>query len=103
MVKQFGVHATSESGEELWLALVADATDGYGADVIINTISHPIGFDIAANNVRRGGRIVGVGYYAGKYAKFETASMVLNEYDVLGSRYALRHEMALGPQALWRG
>ena len=92
IIKGFGVAGTARSEAEA-RALVDELTRGIGADVIINTISNPAGFKTAANLVRRGGRIVGVGYYAGKNAEFETANMVLNEYEVLGSRYALRYEM----------
>lgn len=92
VARQFDITATS-SGEEETRELVDDLTQGLGADVVINTVSMPEVFTQAQQLTRRGGRIVGVGYYAGKYAKFETASMVLDEMEIVGSRYALRWEM----------
>jgi threonine dehydrogenase-like Zn-dependent dehydrogenase len=76
-------------GDEEARALIGQKTDGLGADLIINTVSHPYAFELAAQLVRRGGRIVAVGYTAGQYARFETASLVLNEIEIIGVRYAL--------------
>lgn len=92
VVKQFDIAGVALGNEEAE-AWVSDFTDGVGADLIINTVGQPEMFDQAAKLVRRGGRIVGVGYSFGKYASFEMASMVLNEVEILGTRYALRYEM----------
>ena len=91
--KQFDVAGVALGNEEAqeW---VNQFTDGVGADVIINTVGNADAFDLAAQMVRRAGRIVGVGYTAGKHAQFEMATMVLNEIEILGVRYALRYEMA---------
>jgi D-arabinose 1-dehydrogenase-like Zn-dependent alcohol dehydrogenase len=80
-------------GDEEAQALVSQKTDGLGADLIINTVSQPAAFELAARLVRRGGRIVGVGYAAGQFAQFETASLVLHEIEIIGVRYALRYEL----------
>jgi len=91
--QQFDVAGVAMGNEEAqeW---VNKFTQGIGADLIINTVGHADAFDLAAQLVRRAGRIVGVGYTAGKPAHFEMASMVLNEIEILGVRYALRYEMA---------
>ena len=91
--RQFDVAGVALGNEEAqeW---VEQFTEGVGADVIINTVGRADAFDLAAQMVRRAGRIVGVGYTAGKHAQFEMASMVLNEIEILGVRYALRYEMA---------
>lgn len=90
--KQFNITGVA-LGQDEAKALVNDLTEGIGADLIINTVGHADAFKQAAQLVRRGGRIVGVGYTAGKYAEFEMASMVLDEIEILGTRYALRYEM----------
>jgi propanol-preferring alcohol dehydrogenase len=92
MAKQFNVTGVA-LGEEEARTLVHELTDGIGADLIINTVGLPDAFRQAAGLIRRGGRIVGVGYSAGKYAQFEMASMVLDEVEILGTRYALRYEI----------
>ncbi|RME50261.1 MAG: hypothetical protein D6796_03315 [Caldilineae bacterium] len=91
--RQFGVAGAALGAEEA-RAWVEEATAGVGADLVINTVGHADAFALAAQLVRRAGRIVGVGYTAGQFAQFEMASLVLNEVAILGSRYALRHEMA---------
>jgi threonine dehydrogenase-like Zn-dependent dehydrogenase len=45
---------------------VAAATEGRGADVVLEAVGHPDAFETAARVVRRGGRIVVVGMYAGE-------------------------------------
>ena len=91
--RQFDVAGVALGNEEAQ-AWVNQFTQGVGADLIINTVGRADAFDLAAQLVRRAGRIVGVGYSAGKYAQFEMASMVLNEIELLGVRYALRYEIA---------
>jgi propanol-preferring alcohol dehydrogenase len=90
--QQFDVAGVALGDEEA-RALIGQKAGGLGADLIINTVSHPAAFELAAQLVRRGGRIVAVGYAAGQYAQFETASLVLNEIEIIGVRYALRYEL----------
>lgn len=90
--QQFDVAGVALGNEEAQ-AWVNNFTKGVGADLIINTVGHADAFGLAAQLVRRAGRIVGVGYAAGNYAQFEMASMVLDEIEIIGSRYALRYEM----------
>lgn len=45
---------------------LADATDGRGADVVIEAVGSPSAFESAMGVVRRGGRAVIVGVYAGE-------------------------------------
>ena len=45
---------------------LADATDGRGADVVIEAVGSPTAFESAMGVVRRGGRVVVVGVYAGE-------------------------------------
>lgn len=45
---------------------VDEATDGRGADVVIEAVGHPDAFGTAVDVVRRGGRVVVLGVYAGE-------------------------------------
>lgn len=45
---------------------VEERTDGRGADVVLDAVGHPDAFDSAMRVVRRGGRVVVVGMYAGE-------------------------------------
>lgn len=45
---------------------VAEATEGRGADVVLEAVGHPDAFETAADLARRGGTVVVVGMYAGE-------------------------------------
>ena len=45
---------------------LAEATDGRGADVVLEAVGTPSAFESAVGVVRRGGRVVVVGVYAGE-------------------------------------
>ena len=64
-----------------------DTEDG-GFDVVIDTVGHHETLAMADRLVRRAGRIVVVGYASGSIVGIETPRLVLDEIDVLGSRYA---------------
>jgi D-arabinose 1-dehydrogenase-like Zn-dependent alcohol dehydrogenase len=52
---------------------------------------------------RRGGRVVGVGYIVGGFAKIQTDDYVLREVEFVGSRYVQRHELERAIQMLASG
>jgi threonine dehydrogenase-like Zn-dependent dehydrogenase len=45
---------------------LAEATEGRGADVVLEAVGTPVAFESAVGIVRRGGRVVVVGVYAGE-------------------------------------
>lgn len=79
--------ATTEGDEA-----VAAAPEGY--DVVIVTAGSAAAYRQAAGLVRKGGRIVCVGYALGSDFVLETPRLVLDEVEVLGSRYVSRSELA---------
>jgi threonine dehydrogenase-like Zn-dependent dehydrogenase len=54
---------------------LADATDGRGADVVIDAVGHPTAFESAIDTVRRGGTVVVLGVYSS-----ETTELQLGAY-----------------------
>lgn len=50
---------------------LADATDGRGADVVIEAVGSPEAFERAVGMARRGGRVVIVGMYAGESTEIQ--------------------------------
>ena len=54
---------------------LAEATDGRGADVVIDAVGHPSAFEGAIDAVRRGGTVVVLGVYSS-----ETTQMQLGAY-----------------------
>jgi D-arabinose 1-dehydrogenase-like Zn-dependent alcohol dehydrogenase len=81
--------ADSETG-----AWVRDATDGSGADVVIETAGRAEALGLASAAVRVGGRVVMVGYTVGATFPFPSAETVLGEVSYIGSRYVQRDELA---------
>jgi threonine dehydrogenase-like Zn-dependent dehydrogenase len=54
---------------------LAEATDGRGADVVIDAVGHPAAFEGAIDAVRRGGAVVVLGVYSS-----ETTELQLGAY-----------------------
>ena len=59
-----------------------------GFDVVVDTVAHGETVAMANRLVRRGGRIVVVGYGPRSVVGVDTSRLVLDEIDVVGSRYA---------------
>ena len=56
-----------------------------GADIALEASGRRAGFDAAVDSVRRGGRIICVGYYPGLEYGLDSSRLVLEELEVLGS------------------
>jgi threonine dehydrogenase-like Zn-dependent dehydrogenase len=54
---------------------LAEATDGRGADMVIDAVGHPAAFESAIDTVRRGGAVVVLGVYSS-----ETTELQLGAY-----------------------
>lgn len=93
VAREMGAEAVALAGEAAD-ALVADFTAGVGVDVVIEAAGHPQALDQSARWVRRGGRVVGVGYRVGEKAPVPSEVFVLHEIEYIGSRYVQRHELA---------
>ena len=73
-------------------ALPADAR-GEGLDVVIDTVGRAVTMQQAERLVRPGGRVVVVGYGVGSSFELPSARFVLEEIEVVGSRYVARDEL----------
>jgi D-arabinose 1-dehydrogenase-like Zn-dependent alcohol dehydrogenase len=73
---------------------VAEASGGDGVDVAIDTVGDDATLAQAFRLVRPAGRIVGVGYSVGStLGDVPTARFVLEEIELVGSRYVARDEL----------
>lgn len=70
-----------------------DETGGLGFDTVVDTVGNPATIATADMLVRPGGRIVVVGYAVGQALELPSDRLVLEEVQVIGSRYALRSEI----------
>jgi alcohol dehydrogenase, propanol-preferring len=80
-----------------------DETDGDGVDVVVDTVGHEDTLALARRLVRRGGRVVGVGYSPTTSLSVPTPSFVLDEVDYVGSRYAHRDDLERAVSLVARG
>jgi D-arabinose 1-dehydrogenase-like Zn-dependent alcohol dehydrogenase len=71
-----------------------DETEGEGVDVVVDTVGHADTLALARRLVRRGGRVVGVGYTPDASLTVPTTRLVLDEVDYVGSRFAHRDDLA---------
>jgi threonine dehydrogenase-like Zn-dependent dehydrogenase len=58
-------------GERNPVMALSQATDGRGADVVIEAVGNPAAYEGAIDLVRRGGRVVVVGMYAGEATELQ--------------------------------
>jgi alcohol dehydrogenase len=61
--KQFGADLTINNGAHDAKAMIAEMTDGLGADVAIEAVGVPATFELAASLVRPGGRVANIGVH----------------------------------------
>jgi alcohol dehydrogenase len=62
-------------------------------DVVVDTVGTPATIAQAEQLVRPGGRIVAVGYGVGRTIELPSARFVLEEVEIVGSRYVARDEL----------
>jgi D-arabinose 1-dehydrogenase-like Zn-dependent alcohol dehydrogenase len=84
---------------------VRQATRGRGADLVVDTVGHHDSLLTSTDLVRRGGRIVLVGYTvaAADYPPLPSERMVLGQITVTGSRYVTRRELRRAFDLVGRG
>lgn len=73
--------------------LVDRGVSAGGSDVVIDTVGTPATVAQAEQLVRPGGRIVAVGYGVDRSFELPSARFVLEEIEVVGSRYVARDEL----------
>lgn len=87
LAKQMGAAYTINSKTEDVHSRLAEITNGYGPDVIIEAVGSPFTYQMAVNEVAFTGRVVCIGY-AKSDVSFTTKYFVQKELDIRGSRNA---------------
>jgi len=75
------------------VAAIVAGTDGEGVDVVIDCVGREETLVQADRLVRPGGRVVEVGYSIGSNFLLPTPRFVLEEIELIGSRYVLMDEL----------
>lgn len=80
-------------------------TTGRGADLVVDCVGSGNTTGVALTLVRKGGRIVQVGYTTreGHHPALPTDRMALGEVSIIGSRYVTRPELARAIELVARG
>jgi D-arabinose 1-dehydrogenase-like Zn-dependent alcohol dehydrogenase len=91
-VSERAIVAARELGLRAQHAGDADAR-GEGIDVVVDTVGSLATVQQAERLVRPGGRVVVVGYGVGSSFELPSARFVLEEIEVVGSRYVARDEL----------
>ena len=99
-VSDRSIEAAHGLGLEAWdnrdpdiVERVLSATDGEGADVVIDCVGHEDTVARSEKLVRAGGRIVAVGYSLTSDFRIPSTRFVLEEVELVGSRYVLMDEL----------
>jgi D-arabinose 1-dehydrogenase-like Zn-dependent alcohol dehydrogenase len=78
-------------------------TNGEGIDLVVDTVGHDDTLETARSMVRKGGRVVAVGYSPTSLLRVPTSSLVLDEVDYIGSRFARRDDLSKAVSLVERG
>ncbi len=87
LAKQMGATYTINSKTDDVHARLAEMTNGFGPDVVIEAVGSPFTYQMAVNEVAFTGRVVCIGY-AKSDVSFTTKYFVQKELDIRGSRNA---------------
>ena len=84
---------------------VREATGGRGADIVVDTVGHHGSLLASTDLVRKGGRVVLVGYTVAPadYPSLPSERVVLGQLTVTGSRYVTRRELRRAFDLVARG
>ena len=88
LAKQMGATYVINSAKENVHERLAEITDGYGPDVVIEAVGAPPTYVMAVEEVAFTGRVVCIGYAKVDIA-FQTKLFVQKELDIRGSRNAM--------------
>jgi D-arabinose 1-dehydrogenase-like Zn-dependent alcohol dehydrogenase len=92
LAAELGLEALDGGDAETEGRLVEESGGG-GLDVVIDNVGSEASLQQAFRLVRAGGRIVGVGYALGESLVLPTARFVLEEVELVGSRYVALDEL----------
>ncbi|MBA3906008.1 MAG: NADPH:quinone oxidoreductase family protein [Pseudonocardiales bacterium] len=84
------------------IARVKELTDGRGADVIYDPVGGDL-FDASRRAVAFEGRILVIGFVAGRFADAPTNHVLIKNYDVVGVHWALYRRVAPEWIPRWQG
>jgi alcohol dehydrogenase len=91
VARDLGLDARTSDDDAI--AAARDEISSEGLDVVVDAVGHPRTLEAASRLVRAGGRIVCVGYSPTTDVSLPTPRVVLDELEVVGSRFAHRGDL----------
>jgi len=91
VAREMGLDA--RTGDDDAIAAAREDLAAEGLDVVVDAVGRPQTLEMANRLVRPGGRIVGVGYGPSTNITLPTPRVVLDELEVVGSRFAHRGDL----------
>ena len=102
LAKQMGATYAVNTKTENVHERLAEITDGFGPDVIVEAVGNPFTYQMAVNEVAFTGRVACIGY-AKQDVTFTTKLFVQKELDIRGSRNATPEDFRAVIKYLERG
>ena len=91
--RRLGLAAEQSDDGDTLRTVIESKTQDEGFDVVIETVGKRATLDLAYRLIRRGGRLVGVGYTLGTNLVVPSHRFALDEIELVGSRNARRDEL----------
>jgi len=91
LARQYGADETLSPEEAP--SRIADLTQGEGVDVVIEIVGSPETLSWSLPSLKRGGRLIIVGYAPGRPFPLDTMLMHYREYEIVGCRFVTKAEL----------
>jgi NADPH2:quinone reductase len=90
--RKLGAEISVDYEEENFVDVVKEATEGRGADVILDPVGGDV-FDLSRKCVAFEGRIVVIGFTSGRIAEAPTNHLLVKNYSVVGLHWGLYNDV----------
>ncbi|MFQ6111786.1 MAG: alcohol dehydrogenase catalytic domain-containing protein [Nitrospinota bacterium] len=91
--REFGASSTINAAQEETSEAILRETSGRGAHLILEGVAKRETLEASLKALRRGGRLVMMGYVAGSSFSVEQDSLLLGEHDIMGTLSICRADM----------
>ena len=101
--RKFGADLVFGAADERKEEILADWTEGKGVDVVLEGVGTNESFSWTLKSLKKGGRLVLMGYDPVRPLSLDALKMHYNEWEVLGARLGTKQELAELIELLGKG
>jgi len=91
LAKSYGADETLDPSDAA--RAIADLTGGHGMDAVIEIVGHPQTLSWSLPALKRGGKLILVGYAPDQPFALDTMAVHYNEYEIIGCRFVTKAEL----------